>query len=83
MKAEFETSEQLSTVVPSLAGAVIAPPSAEMIAHEQDVTDFLISAGLIESKKRKRKLLAMNSHAFQGLKLNSVIGLFCKVYKYP
>ena len=77
MKATELEEQQAPAIAPAVAVSV--PISAEMIAHEQDVTNFLISAGSIECKKRKRKLLAMNSHSFQVLKLNSVIGTFCKV----
>lgn len=48
-------------------------------AHEQEVMDFLVSVGIGECKKRKRKLLAMPLHSFQTFKLNSMIGTCCKV----
>lgn len=69
---EVESQAPISMVVPL--------QTAEEVAHEQDVNAFLVSSGIGEGcKKRKRKLLAMNSHSFQVLKLNSVIGTFCKV----
>ena len=54
-------------------------PIHEISPHEQDVTEYMIVEGLIDCKKRKKKLMNLSPHSFAVFKLNAIISKYCKV----